>query len=177
MAALTSSSVTINSIWYDGRNKKLKVVDATLTLAGHGGLSNSIAASLFGLASILDVRSARDSNNKSVNARPSYDGTLLLTSPQNETVKTFTATGTNGAGNITVTGAATTDEVISVVDLTTPGGKTTSHYTITATNTVAQAAGAGDTSAKTLLFSLRSPAGGTAADITATVRLLVVGLE
>lgn len=173
MANLAQSAVTSNEVWYDGRNRKLKFVDATLVLTGQGGLTNLIPASLFGMSKIVDVQSARDSNNNPVTARASYVGNYVHFSAQ-AAPKVFAVTGVNGAGDITTTGVLATDIVESVVDLTTPGVKTVSQYT-PGTDKVTQAVGAGDTSAKKLLITLRNASVPT--DITATVRLIVAGIE
>lgn len=177
MANLASSALVENEYWREGLNNRFTAKDVTLTLTGQGGTTNLIPAAVFGLSQIRDVRSAVDSNNKPLRAVPSYDRASIVLTPQSATVVVYNHAGVNGAGTITLTGIATTDEIVSVLDLTTPGVKTTSQYTITAANTVTQAAGAGDTSAKTLQFTTRSPASGTPADFTGTVRLIVVGKE
>src|SRR5690242_9466245 len=80
MAALTSSGVTINDVWYNGdRQRTLKCVDVTLVLSSQGGLTNYIGASLFGMSSIKESSGFRDSSSVAVATGPSYDGTKLVT--------------------------------------------------------------------------------------------------
>lgn len=187
MSALAASAVTVNGTWKgEGTSSRLFLFkDVTLVLTGQGGLTNSIAASLFGLTTIVGVRDVRDSNSLLIQAGPSYDRSKLVLYKQDFPVQTdYVVTGANGAANITVTGLATTDQIVSVEDI---GGasayvvavqKTLSHYTIGSSNTMAQAAGAGDTSAKKLLVRTVVPAYvayGTPTDVTATVRLTVFG--
>lgn len=78
MADLAQSAVSVNVRYktvaaYDGIRKK---VDATLTLTGHGGNTNKIPASLFGMSRIEAVHSARSSTLQYVSA-PSLDGSYL----------------------------------------------------------------------------------------------------
>lgn len=62
MAALTSSGVTFNNIWYEaGTDRNLKCVDVTLVLSSQGGLTNNIPASLFGMSQIRECSNAVDS--------------------------------------------------------------------------------------------------------------------
>jgi hypothetical protein len=74
--------------------------------------------------------------------------------------------------------------LVGVVDITggTPATVALSNFSITGTNTVTQGAGAGDTSAKYLLFIVANAAAAptttltfTPTDVTDTVRCLVVG--
>lgn len=185
MSNLTASAVTTND-WYYGNARtasKRKVVDATLVLTGQGGATNQILASLFGLKSIDAVWLFVDSTGVAYLAAPSYDKTYIEVMQRaaitNGVVKYYVATGVNGAGDITTTGVVASDIVESVVDLTTPAKKTASQYT-PGTDKVTQVTGAGDTSAKSLLITLRAqptqPAA-VATDLTATVRCIVVGRE
>lgn len=180
MATLAQSAVTANEVWYTGRNRKFKCVDATLALTGQGGSTNTILAVLFGLSKITEVRAARDSSDNPVNGRPSYDGTAVrLDVRAAPTAGTYVVTGvdsTGGAADITATGAAATDVVESVIDLTTPAKLVSSRFT-PGTNKFTQAVAAGDLSAKKLLITTRSAPTSTPTDVTATVRLIVVGTE
>lgn len=86
MAALTSTAVTINGRYNtiaDTEGKR-QVVDATLVLTGQGGLTNSIAASLFGLSAI-DSADVVDTDSNQLLAGPSYDATLLVLSTTSAT--------------------------------------------------------------------------------------------
>lgn len=80
MAAVTSSSVTINSVYYTGVHdgSRRKVVDATLVLSSQGGASNSIGAALFGLTSIDAVLSCQTDGDTVIDAKPNYARTLIL---------------------------------------------------------------------------------------------------
>ncbi len=189
MSNLASSAVTINEVYLAGAmvGSRRKVVDATLVLTGQGGGTNLIAASLFGLTTIDEILGFRDSNGLAYLVAPSYDGTGILVMARaaqvltNGTFKYYVATGVNGAGDITTTGVVAGDVIEAVVDLTTPGKKTASQYT-PGTDKVTQAAGAGDTSAKSLLITLRTAASVTApaptpTDLTATVRCVIIGKE
>lgn len=79
MAALTSSGVTINDVWYSANTgRTLKYVDATLVLDTQGGLTNNIPAALFGMASIKQGGNAVDSVGSLLYpTAPSYDGAYL----------------------------------------------------------------------------------------------------
>lgn len=80
MPAITSASVTVNDTWKEGgtNGRRFLAKDVTLALVSQGGLTNSIAASMFGMSKIDYVRAARDSNSALVGAAPSYDGSLLV---------------------------------------------------------------------------------------------------
>ena len=77
MATLTASSVTLNGFFYDGARvgSRHKVCDVTLVLSSQGGLTNNIPASLFGLSTITEAFSFRDSSSNLYLAAPSWDGT------------------------------------------------------------------------------------------------------
>lgn len=77
MAALTASGVTLNGFYYRGARvgSKHKVCDVTLVLSSQGGLTNNIPAALFGLSTITECFSFRDSSSNVYLAGPSYDGT------------------------------------------------------------------------------------------------------
>lgn len=77
MAALTSTSVTLNGFFYDGARveSRHKVCDVTLALTSQGGLTNNIPAALFGLSRITEAFAFRDSSSNLFLAGPSYDGT------------------------------------------------------------------------------------------------------
>lgn len=192
MANLAQSAVTINEWYYDGARvgSKRKVIDATLVLTGQGGGTNLIAASLFGLTTIDRVEGFRDSNGVAYVATPSYDGTGILILQRaaqaltNGTFKSFVVTGVNstgGAADITATGAASTDVIEMVIDLTTPAKKTSAQFT-PGTDKFTQAQAAGDLSAKSLLITTRTAASvsspsATPTDLTATVRCVIFGKE
>lgn len=80
MAILAMSSITVNDTWKEGgtNGRRFLVKDVTLALAGQGGLTNTIAASLFGMSKIDYVRAARDSVSALIGAGPSYDGSYLV---------------------------------------------------------------------------------------------------
>lgn len=81
MAALTSSGVTINEVWYNGdKQRMLKCLDVTLVLSTQGSITtNTIAASLFGLNTIEECSALfRTSTSVAVGAWPSYSGSLLV---------------------------------------------------------------------------------------------------
>lgn len=84
MAALTSAGVTVNNWWYEGGfvQGKRKVVDVTLVLSSQGGLTNNIPASLFGLTTITDATSFRDTSSVRYafgpNLSTTLNGTLLV---------------------------------------------------------------------------------------------------
>lgn len=175
MANLQQAAVVINETWTEaGTNSRRFIAqEVTLTLTGQGGLTNLIPAALFGMTYIWEVRDARNSSNKFYKAAPLYDHSSIGLFP-NSTLKQYVALGHNGAGNITVTGIATTDEITSVTDLTTPAQKLTSDFTIASANTVAQAT-ATDLSAKQLLITTNSPARDVPGDVTDTIKLVVAG--
>jgi hypothetical protein len=79
MAALTSSGVTINDVWYSANTgPTVKNVDATLVLVSQGGLTNNIPAALFGMASIKAASNAVDSVGSILYpCGPSYNGAYL----------------------------------------------------------------------------------------------------
>lgn len=193
MATLAASAVSVTDTWKgEGTSsRKFLFKDVTLTLTGHGGLTNTILAALFGMSKIIGVKNARNASSVLINAAPSYDNaSIVIYQPSYPSslpvLSSYIVTGANGAANITVTGLATTDTIIAVQDL---GGasayvvavqKTLSHYTIGSANTMAQAAGAGDTSAKKLLVLTHTPqtaAFNSPTDITDTVRLTIFGYE
>lgn len=79
MAALTSAGVTINEVWYTGDlQRQLKALDVNLVLSSQGGLTNSVAASLFGLTTIEECTLFRDASSVVVGAAPSYDRSKLV---------------------------------------------------------------------------------------------------
>lgn len=80
MAALTSSGVTLNEAFKEGRTSThyRKVCDVTLVLSSQGGLTNNIPGSLFGLFRITRAYSFRDASSVAVSAGPSFDGTNLV---------------------------------------------------------------------------------------------------
>jgi hypothetical protein len=80
MAALTSSGVTFNRIWYEGdRNSRevQKCVDVTLVLSTQGGATNNIPASILGLSLIYEGGIAVSSAELVFLTGPSYAQTLL----------------------------------------------------------------------------------------------------
>src|SRR5688572_3192765 len=81
MAALTDQTkITRNEVWKTGgtSGRRLKAIDVNLELSSQGGLTNSIAASLFGLSTIEEASGFRDSSSVAVAAGPSYDRTKLV---------------------------------------------------------------------------------------------------
>lgn len=82
MAALTASGVTINDVEYTIGHPKRKRLDVTLVLSSQGGLTNSIAASLFGLTKIERAFGFRTTSSVRQDFGPnltsSLDGTLLV---------------------------------------------------------------------------------------------------
>lgn len=179
MANLAVSAVAIQEVYKTGgtNGRRYKAVDAILTLTGQGGLTNLILASLFGMSKITEVRDARTSANVPVSARPAYDGSSVVLSAVTAPVaKTYVVTGLASTGNITATGAAAGDLIESVVDLTTPGLKTSSYFT-PGTNIVTQASGAGDLHLVKLLIITRSAPTPIPTDSSATVRLTIIGNE
>jgi hypothetical protein len=91
----------------------------------------------------------------------SADGDVIEVLPLAQTQKGekrfYVATGHNGAGNVTVTGALNGDVIDQVVNITS-GGDVTSGFTspLTVDNTVAQTSGT-DLSAAKLLFIVHTP--------------------
>ena len=79
MGAVAASAVTINEVWYSTyTGRQLKFVDATIVLSTQGGLTNSIAASLFGLYRFRRTEPGVDSAGSLIYpTAPSYDRTLL----------------------------------------------------------------------------------------------------
>lgn len=81
MATLAQSAVTIRDSWWEGGipAKKTKVLSVTMVLTGHGGATNTILASVFGLTTIREVTPVQTDDNSAVYlGAPSYDGTKLF---------------------------------------------------------------------------------------------------
>lgn len=80
MAALTSSGVTINEVWYENAEgqRRLKCLDVNLVLSSQGGLTNNVPASLFGLTTIEESTLFRTSASVAVGTVPSYDRSKLV---------------------------------------------------------------------------------------------------
>lgn len=95
MAALTSTGVTVNEVWYSGDiQRQLKCLDVNLVLSSQGGLTNSVGAALFGLTTIEECSLFRDASSVVVGAAPSYARNKLV----------FYALETNGnPADVTVT--------------------------------------------------------------------------
>mgnify|MGYP001009894420 CR=1 FL=1 len=70
--------------------------------------------------------------------------------------KLFTCAGRNGAGSMTLTGAASTDTLVKVLNLT-DGDDITTAFSTVGTNSITQVGGA-DYSAKILLVQLKPSA-------------------
>lgn len=79
MAALTSSGVTFNDVWYTGdTGPNMKCCDVTLVLSSQGGLTNNIPCTLFGMARVREVSNASDSaGSLLIIGAPSYDRTKV----------------------------------------------------------------------------------------------------
>lgn len=81
MATLASTAVVINRAWTNGgvTGKECSVRQVTLTLAGHGGATNTIPASVLSLTKIERASTfVKSDNAEALPASPSYDGSLLL---------------------------------------------------------------------------------------------------
>jgi len=80
MAALTDlTKITRNEVWQEQPGQRaLKCLDVNIELSSQGGLTNYVAASLFGLQTIEEVYAFRTSASVLVGAAPSYDRTKLV---------------------------------------------------------------------------------------------------
>ena len=84
------------------------------------------------------------------------DGSVTGAKLAASAVKLLAAAGRNGAGSMTLTGAASTDTLVKVLNLT-DGGDITTAFSTVGTNSLTQVGGA-DYSAKILLVQLKPSA-------------------
>lgn len=192
MASLARSAVTENAVWKgEGTSSRLFLFkDVTLVLTGQGGLTNTILAATLGMTKILGVRNARNASSVVVGAAPSYDGTSVVLFPSGggaaNTLKSYVATGRNGAGAWTVTGITAGETLVSVANI---GGASAyaaasqialTEFTTVAADTITQTS-ATDYSGKKLqvltMPTVTQGVPGTPTDVTDTVRLTVFGYE
>jgi hypothetical protein len=103
MASLTQSAVTITDSWIEPvGGGQLRVVQATVVLTGQGDATDTIPASLFGLAAIVDCTPLINSaDTLIVTASPSYDKTILLLKAAGSAAP---ANATNGTYKLTIRG-------------------------------------------------------------------------
>jgi len=79
MAVLTKDAVTVERAWTEGGvdGKDVVCMQVTLVLTGQGGNTNTIPASVLGLAKIEQVGQFVRDDSKLIIMGPSYDGAVL----------------------------------------------------------------------------------------------------